>query len=228
MYIVIAGGGLIGGDLARQLLEKKHDIVVIDQSKEVCDNLYAETGVIAVNGPMASMAVLREAKLDKADVAVAATGRDTDNLTFALLAKSEGVPHTIVRMRNPDYEKAYREAGVSRIIRVTDLMVNQMIMDIEHPAVRRLTTIGGGKADVFVIDVPEGAQIAGRQVHEIAQTPGFPHECVFIAAYNHKTDEFVIPRGEQVIREGDELFLISSALDIKPAVNIITARRRDA
>jgi trk system potassium uptake protein TrkA len=228
VYVVIAGAGLIGGDLARQLLEKKHDVVVIDRDKDVCDALYAETGVIAVSGPMASMAVLREAKLDKADVAVAATGRDTDNLTFALLARSLGVEHIIVRMRNPDYEKAYREAGVSRIIRVTDLMVNQIIMDIEHPLVRRLTTIGGGKADVFVIDVPESAVIAGRKVREIAQNPKFPDQCVIIAAYNHKTDAFVIPRGEQVIREGDELFLISSAADIRAAVRVLTARQPEA
>jgi hypothetical protein len=96
------------------------------------------------------------------------------------------------------------------------------------PSVRRLTTIGGGKADVFVIDVPESARIAGKKVREIVQDPKFPDQCVIIAAYNHNTDEFVIPRGEQVIREGDELFPISSGADIKAAVRVLTARRTEA
>ncbi|MBN1164099.1 MAG: TrkA family potassium uptake protein [Candidatus Krumholzibacteriota bacterium] len=224
MYIVIAGAGLVGSDLAVQLLEKKHDVVVIDQNKEICDTLYAETGVIAVNGPMSNIGVLREARLEKADVAVAAAGRDADNLTFAVLAKSLGVPQVIVRMKNPEYEKAFRVTGVNRIIRVTDLMVNQMIMDIEQPEVRRLTTIGGGRADVYMVDVPDGALIAGKTVREIVANPRFPDQCVIIAAYNHKTDEFVIPRGNQVIREGDELFLIAASRDIKSAAVVIGAK----
>lgn len=224
MYIVIAGAGLIGSDLARGLAEKKHDVVVIDHSKEVCDRLYAETGVIAVHGAIAHMGTLREARIEKADAVVAATGSDTANLTFAVLAKSLGVPQIVVRMRDPAYESAYRVAGVNHIVRVTDLMVNQVIVDLEQPDVRRLTTIGGGRADIFGIDVPERGDIAGKRVREIAQSPGFPSQCVIIAVLNQKTGQFVIPRGEQVINEGDELFLISTAADITAAAAVITAR----
>ncbi len=223
MYIVIAGAGLIGKDLARELLERKHDVVVIDRDKEVCDALYAETGVIAIHGSVASLSVLRDARLENADVAVAATRSDGDNLTFAVLAKSLGVPRMVVRMRNPEYDKAYHAAGVDCVVRVTDLMVNQLIMDVEQPEVRRLTTIGGGRADVFVVTVPRGASLAGKQIREITRIEGFPSQCVIIAAYNRARDEFEIPRGDRIVNEGDDLYLISSAADIAAVTGVLTA-----
>jgi len=226
MYVLVTGGGMVGGGLVRRLLDNKHDVVLIEQCKELCDKLYAETGVVAINASATSIEALNEAGIRKADVVVAATGNDTDNLACAILAKSFEVPQIIVRMRDPAYKNAYRVAGVHSIVRVTDLMVSQVMMDIENPEVRRITTIGGGKADVFLVIVPERAKVAGRSVQDIVGSRQFPSQCVFIAVYNHETEEFSIPRGKQVINEGDELFLISTAENIKKAVDLLTARKR--
>jgi trk system potassium uptake protein TrkA len=224
MYIIIAGGGMVGGGLARRLLENKHDVVLIDHREEVCSKLYAETGVVAINGGAARIEVLQEAGVEKADVVIAATPSDADNLVCAILAKSLGVPQVIVRMRDPNYEKAYRLAGVDTLVRVTDLMVNQMMMEIENPEVRRITTVAGGRANVFMVIVPERAKAAGMKVRDIADCAEFPSQCVFVAVYNQQKEEFSIPRGEHVINEGDELFLIATVENIKKVVNFLTAQ----
>jgi len=151
---------MVGGGLVRRLMDNKHDVVLLEQSKELCNALYAETGVIAIHGSGTSVDVIKEAGIDKADAVVATTGSDAVNLAAAVIAKSFDVPEIIVRMRNPGYRNPYRLAGATKIIRVTDLMVNQMMIYIENPQVRRITTIGGGKADVFMVIVPEGAVIA--------------------------------------------------------------------
>ncbi len=226
MYIVVAGGGMVGGGVVRRLLDNKHDVVLIETSKELCNKLYAETGVIAINGGATSIEALIEAGIAKADVVVSATGSDADNLACAILAKSFDVPRIIVRMRDPAYKNAYRVAGVNSIIRVTDLMVSQMMMDIENPDVRRVTTIGGGKADIFVVVVPERAKVASKSVKDIVDNRHFPSESTFIAVYNQQTEEFSIPRGKQIINEGDELFLISTAENIKKAVDFLTAQNK--
>ena len=62
MYIVVVGGGMVGGDLARRLLEGKHDIVLVDLQGEVCKRVYAETGVLAIQGTGSDIEVLREAR----------------------------------------------------------------------------------------------------------------------------------------------------------------------
>ena len=226
MYIIVAGGGIVGGVLIRKLLDNKHDVVLVEQNKAICDKLYAESGVVAINGGATSIESLVEAGIQKADVLVAATGSDADNLACAILAKSFDVPRIIVRMRNPAYKNAYRVAGVDSIIRVTDLMVSQMMMDIENPEVRRITTIGGGKADIFVIIVPELAKVAGKNIKDIVSSRHFPSECVFIAVFNEKTEALAIPRGEQIINEGDELFLVSTTENIRQAVDFLTAKHK--
>jgi len=226
MYIVVAGGGMVGGRLVHRLLDNKHDVVLIEKEKEICDKLYAETGVVAINGSATSIEALNEAGIRRADVVVATTVNDAVNLACAILAKSFDVPQIIVRMRDPAYKNAYRVAGANSIVRVTDLMVSQIMMDIENPQVRRITTIGGGKADIFMIIVPEHAKIAGKSVQDIVGSRHFPSQCVFIAVYNQQTEEFSIPRGKQVINEGDELFLISTAEDIKKAVDLLTAKSK--
>jgi len=170
MYIVVTGGGMVGGGLVRSLLDNKHDVVLIEQHKELCDKLYAAGGATSIQA-------LDEAGIKKADVVVAATGSDADNLACAILAKSFDVPRIIVRMRDPAYKNAYIVAGVSSIVRVTDLMVNQIMMDIENPEVRKITTIGGGKADIFIATVPDGAKIAGKSIKDIVGSRHFPNEC---------------------------------------------------
>ena len=226
MYIVIAGGGMVGGGLARILLENKHDVVLIDPDINVCNKLYAETGVIAVNGGAERIEILKEAGIEKADILVVAGPDDASNLACAILAKSLDVPKIIVRMRDPNYENAYRVAGVNSIVRVTDMMVNQMIMEIENPEVRRVTTIGAARANIFMVTVPDGAEAAGKSVEQITQSPAFPTQCVFVAAYNQQKKEFSIPRGKHIINEGDELFLVSAPENIKKVVNFLTAKAK--
>jgi len=224
MYVIVAGAGMVGGELARKLVENKHDVVIIDQDKEVCDKLYSEIGVVAINGNASHIEILTEADIRKADVVIAAMSGDAHNLACAVLAKSLGVPQIIVRMRDPAYEDAYNLAGVTSIVRVIDLMINQMIVAIEQPKVRSITTIGGGRADIFMVIIPQGAKVAGKSVDDITKNPKFPSQCVFIAVYNQESEQFSIPRGKQVINEGDEVFLISTAEEIKEAADFLTAR----
>lgn len=222
MYVLVIGGGIVGGGLVRSLMENKHDVVLIEQDKELCNTVYAETGVIAINGTGTNVDALTEAGIEKADVVVATTDDDSINLATAILAKSFQVPNIIVRMRNPGYRNAYKIAGATRIIRVTDWLVNQMMTFIENPKVRRITAIGAGKADIFAVLVSEGAHIIGKTIMDIAGMKDFPTQCTFIAIFNEKKEEFSIPRGSQVINEGDELFIISTAEDAKQVLKLLT------
>jgi Trk K+ transport system NAD-binding subunit len=86
--------------------------------------------------------------------------------------------------------------------------------------------IAGGKADIFMVKVPDGAKVAGKNVQNIVESRHFPSECTFIAVYDQKTEQFSIPRGKQIINEGNELFLISAAENIKKAVDFLTAKKR--
>jgi trk system potassium uptake protein TrkA len=224
MYIIVVGAGMVGGELAARLVESKHDVVIIDQDKTVCDRLYSEIGVVAINGNGARIETLKEAGVDKAEIVVAAMRDDVDNLSCAILSKSIGVPQIIVRMRNPAYGNAYKLAGVSSVVRVADLMINEMIMEIERPAIRRIMTIGGGRGEIFMVIIPQGAKSAGKSVQDIAKDSKFPNQCVFIAVYIQEKEEISFPRGEHIIHEGDQVFLVAPSEDVKEAADYLTAK----
>ena len=223
MRVLVCGGGMVGGELAKQLMIQKHDVIVVDESKDVCDSLYAEIGVIAITGNSALLETLKVAEIDKADLVIAATNKDADNLSCAILAKSMGVSQIITRVNNPAYASAYELVGVTALVWGTNLVVNQMLMEIEHPRAKNITTIGEGRANIFSVTVPENSALAKRKIKDIAQDKSFPDECVFISTYKPSIDDYSIPKGDTVICVGDELIMISSTRAMEKAIDAILA-----
>ena len=217
MYIVIAGGGAVGQALARVLIASKHDVVVVDQDRSVCEGIAARTGALVRLGNATDIEVLEEAGLDKADVAAAVTPHDADNLAFAVLARHFGVPRIVARMRNEKYAAAYKSAGVTKVINVVDLFVNQLVLEIEQPQLRQVASLGGGKASVTIAAIPEGSIAHGKTVADIAKDEQFPKACVIAGIYREETGEFIIPRGMREVRSGDKLFLAADTSSISRA-----------
>jgi trk system potassium uptake protein TrkA len=222
VYVIIAGAGRVGSDLAKKLVENKHDVVVIERDKAACDLLYSETGAVVINGNIAEVGDLLEAGVRKAEVLVATASSDADNLACAILSKSFGVPRIIARMRNPAFESAYRLAGVTSILRVADILISQMMVEIEQSRVRKLVSLGGGKADIYTVVVPEAGKVVGKTLAEVTGGAKFPRKCMVVALYDHETEEFALPRPEQVIAGNQELVIISPAEFMKKAADFLT------
>ena len=219
MYVVIAGAGLIGRGLARRLVENKHDVVVIDIDEGVCNRVYQEYGAVSVNGDATNVDILEESGIEKADVAVALMRRDADNLSFCLLADNFGVSRVFTRMRNSKYEDAYRAAGVTKIINIVDLYLDQFTLEIEQPKLQRAATFGGGKASIVIITIPDDSKGSDKTIAEITQDKKFPEDCVIAGIY--REDEFIIPRGNRTIKSGDRVFLAAALEDIKRAAEYL-------
>ena len=101
MRVIIAGAGSVGRSVARELLDKDHTVLLIDQSKEALGHERIP-GAEWLLSDACELAGLAEAGLEEADVVVAATGDDKTNLVLSLLAKTEfGVPRTVSRVNNP-------------------------------------------------------------------------------------------------------------------------------
>jgi len=224
MYIVIAGAGLVGRGLTKRLVQNKHDVVVIDRNEEVVNRVYQEYGAVSVHGDATDVDVLEDAGLDKADVAVALMHRDADNLSFALLADNFSVSRVFTRMRNSKYKEAYKAAGVTEVIDIVDLYLDQFTLEIEQPKLQRVAVFGGGKAAIVVISVPSHSQAADRKISEITKEKGFPEDCVVAGIY--REDEFIIPRGDRTIRSGDRVFLAAELKDIEKAARYLGIKEK--
>jgi len=225
MYVIIAGAGIIGHEVAKVLVENKHDVVVVDKDPQVCEMIYAETGALTIHGNATDIHTLEKAGAIKTDVILCLMREAADNIACALLAKSLGIPRIVARLRNPRYAEAYMLAGVTTIVRMSDLLVNQIIMEVEQPKVKKVTTLGGGRAQVYAVKVPKNAQSIGMKIREITEKRKFPKDVVFVGIYREEGGDFLIPRGSNTIEEDDTVFLISKSQSIKQATDFLTKAR---
>jgi len=217
MYVVIAGAGLVGRGLAERLIESRHDVVIVDHDKGVCEWLASHLGALIIFGSATDVDVLDQAGIAGADVAVSTMRTDADNLAFALLAKSFGVPRVIARLRNRRYEAAYKQAGVATTVHIADVFANQLLLEIEEPHLRQVASFGAGDVSIVVDTVPDKAVVAGRKIREFAAEADFPAECVITGIYRPGTQEFIVPRGAAEIQAGDRVFLVAKYPDLRRA-----------
>ncbi|MEW6267401.1 MAG: TrkA family potassium uptake protein [Thermodesulfobacteriota bacterium] len=115
-YIVIVGCGRLGSYLANRLSRAGHSVVVIDQQDITFNDLSPDFSGFRLEGDATQMAVLKEAKLQKADVFIATTHEDNVNLMVAQIARKVfNVPQVLARVFDPRREQVYAQLGIETI-----------------------------------------------------------------------------------------------------------------
>lgn len=216
MYIIIAGAGIVGRGITKHLSEN-HDVIVIDTNKEQCEKIYSKYGAVAINGDATNINILKEAGIEKADYAIGAMRYDKHNLLFSILAKNFNVENIFVRMRDPDYKEAYVIAGATNIGHSVKMLVDKFVLDIANPEIRNVASLRNGKAEISIITIPEGAKCSGKTVSEISQNENFPNETVIAGIFDIESDKFIFPRGDKLIKENNQIFLVGTEKNIQKA-----------
>jgi trk system potassium uptake protein TrkA len=214
MFIVIAGGGIVGRSMTK-ILSKNHDVVVIDQDYDNCEKISAKYGAVAVLGDATNLNTLKDAGVEKCDYAVAVMSNDASNLVFTLLCRNFGIKHIFVRMRDPDYRTAYTLAGATNIGHTVEMMVNKFVVDIENPAIRRVVSLSNGKAEVCIITLDKNSKSTGMKIMDVAKSKGFPEDVVIAGLFDIEEDEFIIPKGNTIIKACNQIFLVGSSSAIE-------------
>jgi trk system potassium uptake protein TrkA len=113
MYIIIIGGGRVGYYLSKALLDEGHEILIVEKNATYCQTVNDELGNICFHGDGCEASTLAEVGTARADMVIAVTGEDEDNLVACQVAKHKfKVPHTIARIRNPKNEKLFKKLGI--------------------------------------------------------------------------------------------------------------------
>jgi trk system potassium uptake protein len=213
MYVVVAGGGHMGTHLVSRLVAEGHDTVAIDINPDVTQRIFAEQGVVAVTGSATDVGVLDQSGIRRADAAIAMTGRDSDNLSFCLLARYYGVPRVLARMLNPQYEIPYRLVGATRVHSEADILVKSFLVSLDFPEISSLMGIGKSDLAVFEVPIAVGSPVAGQTVADIRRRDDFPKRCVFIGV-ELEDGEVETPQGGTTIRGGTSVILAAHRPDL--------------
>ena len=160
MKIIIVGVGKVGLALTKHL-SRENKVTIIDQNPQLVDNIINIYDVMGVCGNGASYDVQKEAEADKADLLIATASSDEINILTCLVAKKLGIPHTIARIRNPEYEKQLRfmreELGLSMSINPEKATAREIARVLRFPAAMKLESFSKGRLELVEYRLPRDA-----------------------------------------------------------------------
>ncbi|MEA2557178.1 MAG: trk/ktr system potassium uptake protein [Actinomycetota bacterium] len=218
MRVVITGGGAVGRHLAVDLADRRHDVTLIEQNRELCAKL-AEfaPNVKVINGDACEPWVLEEADVARAEVLVAATGDDEDNLVTALLSKQEfAVPRVLARVNHPKNEWLFTEQwGVDAAVSPPHILTSMVEEAVTVGDLVRLLRLEGGRVSIVEMTLPDGSPSIGKPIYELRMPPD--SAVVAILRDGH----VVIPQPESVLVAGDEVVALASAPSEKALRDVI-------
>ena len=204
MRVVIAGGGNVGLFVADELVQQGHDVLIVEQDRDVADRAQAHAHVEWHVADACEVSALRAAKLDTADVVVAATGDDEDNLVVSLLAKQEfAVPRVIARVNHPTNEWLFNETwGVDVSVSTPHLMTALVEEALSVGSLVRLLKLEGGQVQLVEVRLAEDSPAIGRTLADL----GAPRDATFVAVVRGL--HVLMPRGDTVFDAGDEVLAL--------------------
>jgi len=206
MNVLIVGGGQVGSYLAALLLKDGHKIIVVEERAKQLALLKRELPEDAiVPGGYTNPVILESAGIAKADVVVAVTSKDEDNLVISTLAKFEfGFARVIARVNNPKNNWVFTpEMGIDVGLNQADLMAHMVAEEMSLGDMMTLMKLNRGKHSLVQEKVHPRSSVVGKSLRDLS----LPSECVIFAVI--RKSELVIPRGDTVLEANDEILAIS-------------------
>jgi len=206
MYIIVVGGGKVGYYLTKSLLEEGHEVLVIEKDPRKCAVLSDELSTNVLQGDGCEAAVMAEAGVGRANVAIAVTGDDEDNLVVCQVAKHKfNVPRTIARINNPKNEHIFSKLGIDVTVSSTELILSQIEQVIPSQSLVHLLTLRRVGVSFIELEVPPDSPALGRPLREL----GIPDDCIFPLVIRGGK-EAIIPYGDTVLQSGDQVIAVTS------------------
>ncbi len=207
MQVVIAGAGKMGRHLAHDLAGRGHEVTLIEQETKPAARAKQELpgSVNVLLGDACEPYVLEEAKLGQAEVIIAATGDDEDNLVISLLSKQEfAVPRVLARVNYPENEWMFTEQwGVDTAVSPPHMLTSLVEEAVSVGDLVRLMKLERGKVALVELTLRENSRVAGRPMYEMR----LPLDSAIVAIV--RDEHVVIPQPETVLAAGDEIMAIA-------------------
>jgi trk system potassium uptake protein len=204
MYIVVAGGGKVGTNVARTLLERGHEVTLIEQNRNRFEQLEAEFGPTVLNGDATEIHVLERAGIARPpDLVAAVTGDDEDNIIISQIAK-EGyqVSRAIARVNDPRNQQHFDLLGIRQTVCATSGLLGMVEHAVPEHGLVTLLEMRSEGLSLVEVEVPAGSPAAGKRVAALS----FPEGSRLVSVMRDGTAEIAV--GETVIQTGDQVVAI--------------------
>ena len=197
----------MGFHLAKALLKSEHEVFIVERSPRKCEIIREELGSLVIVGDGCEEGVLREAGTSRADVVIAVTGSDEDNLVACQIAKHRfQVSRTISLINNPNNERLFIELGVDVCVSSTDIILSHIEEELPTHSLVHFMAIKGSNREVVGIRIPPDAAVVGQVLREVS----IPDDSL-VSFIVKKDGTLLVPDTEVVLASEDEVVVITTA-----------------
>ena len=220
MRIVIVGGGKLGYHLATIMLDRKHDVRLIEKNKLRCMRLANELDVEVICGDGTEIETVEDAGTQNADCFIAVTGQDQDNLVASQLAKRQfKAIKVIARANDPRNMDALRILGADIVVSSTEIITNLIEQEVDIAEMHLLATLNKGRAGICTMTLPPDTALEGVTLKDV----DLPESSLVISIV--RGDAMMIPNGNTVIHANDEIVAVCEGKSQKQLLRVLRERK---
>ena len=205
MYIIIGGGGDVGYYLTKSLLNQGHEVLLLEKGNTRYQALSEELGQSVVRGDACEARTMEEVGVNRADVVIAVTGEDEDNLVICQMAKKRfNVARTIARLNNPKNELIFQRLGIDVTVSPTRSILSLIEAELPGSTFVTLMTLKRAGLEIMEVRVPADSPIAGKTLSAI-NLPRSGNIALII-----RDKEYIFPNADTKILANDEVYALVS------------------
>jgi trk system potassium uptake protein len=203
MYVLIVGAGKVGWNLARELIAKGHEVTVLESDSRRYAVVEEELEHSVLYGDGSELWVLERAGIERADLVIAVTGDDEDNILISQVAREKyGVSRVVARCNNPRNLEHFELLGVKPAISATDLILRLIEHEVPKYGLVHLLDLPEERLEIIELEVAEDSEAAAKKVADL----GLPDGSLVISIL--RDGGGFVPTGESVVQAGDEVLLV--------------------
>jgi trk system potassium uptake protein TrkA len=203
VYAIVVGAGKVGRNLARELIVKGHEVTLIESSRPRYLQIEEEFEHAAQYGDATELWVLERAGIQRADLVIAVTGDDEDNMLVCQVAKEKYLCDRIIaRVNNPRNHDHFRLLGIQPAVSATDLILRLIEHEVPRYGLVHLLALEEERLEIIELEVSSEAPVLGQRVCDIE----LPEGSLIISVLRGGSG--FVPKPDTVIEDGDEVLLV--------------------
>ena len=201
--MLVVGAGKVGWNLTRELIDKGHEVTLIEADRERYLTVEQELEHRVLYGDASELWVLERAGIQRADMVIAVTGDDEDNLLICQVAKDKYlVDRIIARVNNPRNRQHFELLGVKPLVSATDLILRLIEREVPAYGLVHLLDLADSAIEIIDLLLPEDAQAQGKRVGDLEMPKGSLLICVL------RDGQGFVPGPDTVLEAGDEILAV--------------------
>jgi trk system potassium uptake protein TrkA len=204
MFAIIAGGGKVGSNVARTLIRRGHELTLIEQQRDRYERLEQEFEHQVHNGDATELFALERAGIGRpADIVIAVTGDDEDNLVIGQLAREKyGIDRVIARVNDPRNQQLFDLLGLGQTVSATQMVLGLIEHEVPAHKLIHLLELRKENLEIVEVEVEQGAPAAGKRVEQLS----LPESARLISVMRNGKAEIAV--GQTRLEPGDQVLAI--------------------